>query len=226
MSNSLVRNLSNSKEGFFGFHFTNAQQLHSGARANIEEDARLRMTDEACMSVCFCFPGSAVPHWFPFRSEGRSVTINEDLSFCSDGKLIGFALCVVFGVLNTNDIEGRRGSFGYNLKFRSDDDVTRVIPNNDVLHNYFEWNYRDRLLDQDHTFMWKFNLNSLWAHLWLHRARSLSFEISPYEFDFRWPNYKSVVGEFKSVVTIKECGICPLYRSGSNVAVFQGKKGR
>jgi len=46
MSNSLVRNLSNSKEGVFRFLFTNAQQLDSGGRANIEEDARLRMTDD------------------------------------------------------------------------------------------------------------------------------------------------------------------------------------
>jgi len=88
MPNSLVRNLSNSKEGVFKFHFTNAQQLDSGGRANIEEDARLRMTDDRYRSVFFCFPGSAVPGWFHFRGKGHSVTINEDLSFCSDDRCV------------------------------------------------------------------------------------------------------------------------------------------
>ncbi|KOM24857.1 hypothetical protein LR48_Vigan1964s000100 [Vigna angularis] len=220
-SNSLVPNLSNSKEGFFRFHFTNAQQLDSGARANIEEDARLRMSDDAYGSVCFCFPGSAVPHWFPFRSEGPSVSINEDLSFCSDDRLIGFALCVVFGLLDTNNIEDRCGSFAYSLKFECDDNGTRIIPNNDVLNNYFEWNNKDRVVNQDHTFMWKFNLESLWRssmNLRLCDARNFTFEISPYDYNFQWPNYHSVVNEFKSDVTIKECGMCPLYSTGSNVA--------
>ncbi|XP_022640879.1 TMV resistance protein N-like [Vigna radiata var. radiata] len=220
-SNSLVPNLSNSKEGFFRFHFTNAQQLDSGARANIEEDARLRMSDDAYGSVCFCFPGSAVPHWFPFRNEGPSVSINEDLSFCSDDKLIGFALCVVLGVLDTNDIKSRYSSFGYSLKFECDDDGTHIIPNNDVLNNYFTWGYSPRLLDKDHIFMWKFNLESLrrrGMNLRLCDARSFTFEISPYHYNSQWPDYYSVVNELKSVVKIKECGMCPLYSSGSNVA--------
>ncbi|KAK7370049.1 hypothetical protein VNO80_12102 [Phaseolus coccineus] len=214
MPNSLVRNFSNSKEGVFKFHFTNAQQLDSGARAKIEEDARLRMTDDAYRCVFFCFPGSAVPRWFHFRGKGHSVTINEDLSFCSDDRLSGFALCVVFGVLDTNAIKGRYGSFGYSLKFESDDDGTQIIPNNDVLNSYFKWNGENRGVDEDHTFLWKFNLESLRASgmsLRLCDARSFTFEISPYDYDFRWPNYESVVRELKSAITIKECGICPLY---------------
>jgi len=216
MSNSLVRNLSNSKEGVFKFHFTNAQQLDSGGRANIEEDAKLRMTDDTYRSVFFCFPGSAVPRWFQFRGRGDSVTINEDLSFLSDDRLTGFALCVVFEVLDTNAVKGRYGSFRYNLTFESDDDGTQIIPNNDALNSYFEWNGENRGVEQDHTFVWKFNLESLRASgmsLRLCDARSFTFEISPYDPFLRpnRPNYKSVVGELKSVMTIKECGICPLY---------------
>jgi len=223
MPNSLVPNLSDSKEGVFKFHFTNAQQLDSGARENIEEDARLRMTNNAYKFVFFCFPGSAVPRWFPFRGKGASVTINGDLSFCSDDRLIGFALCVVFGMLDTNDNGGRRGSFRYSLKFESDDDGTQIIPNNDLLNNYFEWIHKDRLLDQNHTFVWKFNLESLRRRgmsLRLCDARSFSFEISRNDYDFQRLKsvFDSVVNEFKSVVTIKECGMCPLYSSGSNVA--------
>ncbi|BAT72703.1 hypothetical protein VIGAN_01013500 [Vigna angularis var. angularis] len=54
----------------------------------------------------------------------------------------------------------------------------------------------------------------------LRDARSFTFEISPYDYDFQWPDYDSVVNELKSVVTIKECGMCPLYSTGSNVAQF------
>ncbi|XP_022639941.1 TMV resistance protein N-like [Vigna radiata var. radiata] len=216
MSNSPVRNLSNSKDSFFRFHLTNSQQLDSGGRANIEEDARLRMSNDAYESVCFCFPGTAVPHWFPFRSEGPSLTINEDLSFCSDDRLIGFALCVVFEVLDTNDIKGRCSSFVYSLKFECDDDGTQIIPNNDVLNTYFTWHLSDRVLDKDHTFMWKFNLESLRRRgMNLRRlsdARSFTFEISicTSNYDNLWPDYITVL-------TIKECGVCPLYRSGSSV---------
>ncbi|KAL9330285.1 hypothetical protein ACSQ67_005288 [Phaseolus vulgaris] len=216
MSNSLVPNLSNYKVGVFKFHFTNAQQLDSGARANIEEAARLRMTDDTNFYTNFCFPGSAVPGWFHFRGKGHSVTINEDLSFCSDDRLTGFALCVVLGALDTNAFKGRYGSFGYDLKFESDDDGTQIIPNNDMLNSYFErddllniffpW-YDDIVLDKDHTFVWKFNLESPRASgmsLRLCDARSFTFEISPYD-PFLRPN------RLKSVITIKECGICPLY---------------
>ncbi|WVZ22239.1 hypothetical protein V8G54_000783 [Vigna mungo] len=206
------RNLSGWKEGVFKFHFTKAQQLDSGARANIEEDARLRMTDDAYTSVFFCYPGTAVPHWFPFRGKGFSVTMNEDLSFCSDDRLIGFALCVVFGLFDSNDINGRRGSFTYRLKFECDDYGTQIIPNNDLFQNYFKWNGKNRFVNQDHTFMWKFNLESLrrsCMNLRLCDACSFTFEIIRY--------YGEMVRESRSVVTIKECGLCPLYRSGSNV---------
>nr|XP_007160448.1 hypothetical protein PHAVU_002G323100g [Phaseolus vulgaris]XP_007160449.1 hypothetical protein PHAVU_002G323100g [Phaseolus vulgaris]ESW32442.1 hypothetical protein PHAVU_002G323100g [Phaseolus vulgaris]ESW32443.1 hypothetical protein PHAVU_002G323100g [Phaseolus vulgaris] len=208
MSNSLVPNFSNSKEGVFKFHFTNAQQLDSGARANIEEDAWVRMTDDAYRSVFFCFPGNAVPRWFHSRGKGHSVTINEDLSFCSDDRLTGFALCVVFGVLDTKAVKCRYGSFGYSLKFESDDDDgTQIILNNDVLNSYFKWNGEHRCVDEDHTFVWKFNMESLTASrksLRVCDARSFTFEISLY-------SYKSGVRVMASDITIKECGICPLY---------------
>ncbi|KAK8472875.1 hypothetical protein PHAVU_002G323712 [Phaseolus vulgaris] len=218
MSNSLVPNVSNSKKGVFKFLFTNAQQLDSGGRANIEEAARLRMTDDTYRYVYFCFPGSAVPGWFNFRGKGHSVTINEDLSFCSDD----FALCVVFGVLDTNDIKGGSDDDGtqiipnddvldeersvdedefrfldYSLKFEYDDDDTQIIRNDDVLNNFFEW-AEGRFLDQDHTLVWKFNLESPRASgmsLRLCDARSFTFEISHW-----WPD-----------IRVKECGICPLY---------------
>ncbi|KAL9330288.1 hypothetical protein ACSQ67_005291 [Phaseolus vulgaris] len=197
MPNSLVLNLSNSKEGVFKFHFTNAQQLDSGGRANIEEDARLRMTDDTYRSVFFCFPGSTVPGWFHFRGKGDSVTINEDLSFCSNDRLTGFALCVAFGVLDTNSVYGRYDSFRYSLKFECDDDGTHIIPNNDRLNRHFKWNGEYRVVDKDHTFVWNFNLESLSPRLC--DARSFTFEISPYDYH-GWADK-----------TIKECGICPLY---------------
>ncbi|KAL9330276.1 hypothetical protein ACSQ67_005279 [Phaseolus vulgaris] len=186
------------------------QRGYSGARANIEEDARLRMTDDRYRSVIFCFPGSTVPGWFHFRGKGHSVTINEDLSFCSDDRLTGFALCVAFGVL---DIKGGYGSFRYSLKFEYDDG-TQIIPYKGVLNSYFKWDDEDRGVYKDHTFVWIFNLESLMASgmsLRLCDARSFTFEISPCYYDLGWPDYESVERELKSGIRIKECGICPLY---------------
>jgi len=180
--------------------------------------------------VFFCFPGSAVPGWFHFRGKGHSVTINEDLSFLSDDRLSGFALCVVFEVLDTKVVKGRYGSFGYSLKFESDDHGTRIIPNNDVLNNYFRWDDEERGVDKDHTLVWKFNLESLRASgmsLRLCDARSFTFEISSHDYDdpFLRPNRsnrKLLVRELKSVITIKECGICPLYTKSVDIEESSG----
>ncbi|KAK7395688.1 hypothetical protein VNO78_16253 [Psophocarpus tetragonolobus] len=214
VSNSLIQIPPNFKEGVFKFYFTNGQQMDPGTRANILDDAKLRMTEDAYKSVFFCFPGSAVPYWFPFSAKGHSVTINTDsLNFCSDDRLIGFALCVVLGMLDMNDIESRYGSFSYSLKFNSEDGAY-ILPNNHDLRNNFKWKGRERIVDQDHTFLWKYNLESprmSGMSLTLCHARSFTFEISPYDYGFSRRNFKSIVREFKSTVIVKECGICPLY---------------
>ncbi|KAG5067937.1 hypothetical protein JHK85_000314 [Glycine max] len=168
MSNSLIQIPSNSKEGgIFRFYFTNGQQLDPGARANIMDESRLRMTEDAYRSVFFCFPGSEVPHWFPFRCEGHSITIHRDsLDFCRNDRLIGFALCAVLQLPDTNDIEGRY-----------------ILPNNDNLESYFFWRDQERKLDQDHTFLWKYNIESPGMSSMLPHALSFTFEINPYDDD-------------------------------------------
>ncbi|KAG5059289.1 hypothetical protein JHK87_000318 [Glycine soja] len=217
LSNSPIQIPSNSKEGGFRFYFTNGQQLDPGARANIMDEARLRMTEDAYRSVFFCFPGGEVPHWFPFRCEGHSITIHRDsLDFCRNDRLIGFALCVVFQLPDTNDMEGRYGSFSYCLKYESDFRI-HILPNNDKLTSHFNWEGRERKLDQDHTFLWKYNLESpgmSGMSRMLPRARSFTFEISPYIDDNyirRRPSFLSIVRDIKATVKVKECGICPLY---------------
>ncbi|KAG5087699.1 hypothetical protein JHK86_000311 [Glycine max] len=216
LSNSPIQIPSNSKEGgIFRFYFTNGQQLDPRARANIVNEASLRITKDACRSVFFCFPGSEVPHWFPFRCEGHSITIHRDsLDFCRNDRLIGFALCVVLQLPDTNDIEGRYGSFSYCLNYVSDYGK-HILPNNDKLTSYFYWKNQERKLDQDHTFMWKYNLQSPGMSSisrMLPHALSFTFEINPYD-DVFWPSpsFLSIVRDIKSTVKVKECGICPLY---------------
>ncbi|KAG4403111.1 hypothetical protein AAZX31_01G032000 [Glycine max] len=219
LSNSLIQIPSNSQEcNIFRFCFTNGQQLDPGARANIMDESRLRMTEDAYRSVFFCFPGSEVPHWLPFRCEGHSITIHRDsLDFCRNDRLIGFALCVVFQLPDTNDIKRKCGSFSYCLNYVSDHGK-HILPNNDNLKSYFYWRDQERKLDQDqdHTFLWKYNLEfpemSCMSRM-LPRARSFTFEISPYYDDniLQPPSFLSIDRYFKSTVKVKKCGICPLY---------------
>ena len=217
LSNSLIQIPSNSQEcNIFRFCFTNGQQLDPGARANIMDESRLRMTEDAYRSVFFCFPGSEVPHWLPFRCEGHSITIHRDsLDFCRNDRLIGFALCVVFQLPDTNDIKRRNRPFSYCLNYVSDYGK-HILPNNDKLKYYFDWKNQMRELDQDHTFLWKYNLEfpemSSMSRM-LPRARSFTFEISPYYDDniLQPPSFLSIDRYFKSTVKVKKCGICPLY---------------
>nr|KYP61504.1 TMV resistance protein N [Cajanus cajan] len=198
MPNSRIQIPSDSKEGIFKFHLTNSQQLDPSARVNIVDVAWLKITDNAYRSVFFYFPGSEVPHWFPCRAEGHSVTINTDsLNLCNDDRIIGFALCFTFGLFDTDDFLGRYGYFNFGLKFESHD-ATHILPDNDELRSGLYWKGRKRIVDQDHTLLWKYNLESPGMSRMLSHAQSFTFEISIPRF-------------FKSNVTVKECGVCPLY---------------
>ncbi|CAJ2676171.1 unnamed protein product [Trifolium pratense] len=103
MSNSTRLNLnlpSDSNEtGTFKFHFTNSQELDARAHINIVTEAWLRITEVTYRSVFSCFPGNAIPRWFPYRCQGHSVTAKKTtLDWCSgNNRLVGFALCVVLG---------------------------------------------------------------------------------------------------------------------------------
>ncbi|WJX48459.1 hypothetical protein P8452_35019 [Trifolium repens] len=93
MPNSRLELPSNSKEGVFEFHFTNSQELDGSAHnSNIAAEAWHRISEVAYRDVFFCFPGSSVPHWFPYRCQGCSVSMNNDSKkWCCDDSLIGFA---------------------------------------------------------------------------------------------------------------------------------------
>ncbi|TKY68180.1 suppressor of npr1-1 [Spatholobus suberectus] len=193
-----------STEGIFKFHLTNSQQLDPTAHANIVDDAWLKITeDEWLKSVFFCFPGSAVPRCFPCRGEGDSATIITDsLNLGSDNRLIGFAFCVVV-VSRRVDVDDtmkwKHGFFSYRLKFESDDGINTLLQH-DELGNHVYWKGQERLVYQDHTLLWKYQLESTSMSLMLSHAHSFTLEISCE----RGPH-------FRSIVTVKECGICPLY---------------
>lgn len=93
------------------------------------DDAWLKVTDNAYRSVLFYFPGRSVPHQFPCHGKGHSVTINTDsLNLCNDDRIIGFALCFSFGVLDMDGTEDRHDDFSYKLKFESADGIHDLPP--------------------------------------------------------------------------------------------------
>ncbi|MCI36915.1 NBS-LRR resistance-like protein, partial [Trifolium medium] len=71
MQNSRLELPSISDKDTFKFHFTNSQELDETAFNNLGAEAWLRITEDAYKSVFFCFPGSAVARWFPYRCTGR-----------------------------------------------------------------------------------------------------------------------------------------------------------
>ncbi|MED6210361.1 hypothetical protein PIB30_063390 [Stylosanthes scabra] len=196
---------SDSKEGIFKFHLTNSQELNQSCQSNIGGDAWQRMLDTAYRSVLYCFPGSAVPHWFPDRCKGHSVTLKQSsLNWCSDNRFIGFALCVVFGLEGMHDEECKYSVFSYRFTFECDDGI-HVVPSNDQLRYYFNWRGRHRFIVHDHTFIWKSYLDShTISHMLSHNAHSFSLEICNYDVGRSWQNYRPRFN-------IKECGISPLY---------------
>ncbi|XP_027343242.1 disease resistance-like protein DSC1 [Abrus precatorius] len=188
VSSSHLNFSSDSKEGIFKFHLTNSQELDPSAQSNLAADAWLRILQDAYKSVFYCFPGSAVPHWFPYRCKGHSVTMKIDsLSWCSDDKFIGFALCVVLGLEGINDEECKYSVFSYRFTFESDDGI-HIIPSHDQLRYYFNWKGQQRFVVNDHTFMWKYYLDSSSISQLLSRAHNFTFEICKYDVGHFWLN--------------------------------------
>ncbi|KAK7320102.1 hypothetical protein RJT34_04836 [Clitoria ternatea] len=198
MPNSRIEKLpSDSKENVFEFRLTNSEELDLSGHSNIVADARHRITEDVYRSVLFCFPGNAVPDWFHCRGSGGSVTMITDFQNrrCSTNKLIGFALCVVLRPLDVDNTKYLfHDRFGWILKFASDDGKLVTVKNDHPTGSYY-WKARGRYFVKDHTFVWKYlmessNINHMFSH-----ALKFTFEICS--------NPISAV--------VKECGICPLY---------------
>jgi hypothetical protein len=201
MPNSRLELPSNCKDGIFKFHFTNSTELNGRAHSNIAAEAWLRITEVAYWDVFFCFPGSAVPRWFPYRCQGCSVSVSSDSKkWRSDNSLIGFALCVALGRVDVDDTIRRSCSFRYTLTFEYDG-CTHTLDNHNNIGNNFYWKGPDTLLVQDHTFIWTHHLNFASIDNMLFDADNFTIEISKHD-DFLYT---------KSSVMVKECGIRPLF---------------
>ncbi|XP_058732486.1 disease resistance protein TAO1-like [Vicia villosa] len=209
VSSSSTTISSHCKEGhqrIFKFHLTNSQELDSSAQSNLAADAQMRILQGAYRSVFYCFPGSAVPSWFPYRCEGHSVTLNTDLlNWCNDNRLIGFALCVVLGLEDMHDEERRDRVFSYRFVVESDDGI-HIFPSNDQLRYYFRWKGEQRFIVPDHTFLWKYHLDSsIVSQMLSRRVHKFTFEICRYNDGL----YRLTNGaDFK----VRKCAICPLYK--------------
>ncbi|RYR17762.1 hypothetical protein Ahy_B03g062445 isoform A [Arachis hypogaea] len=196
VSSSSLKLPPDSKEGLFKFHFTNSQELDPSAHSNIAADACDMIIQDAYKSVLFCFPGSEVPQWFPYRCRGNSVTLDPGSLNPNNGdRLIGFALCVVLGSSEVQRNKNRE--FPYRLKFEYEG--MHVLGNNDHLRNYFYW--KDiRIFEVHHTLVWKYTLESSAITYMLSHARNFNFEICEESHGYGVPTSNVV-----------ECGICPLY---------------
>ncbi|KAK2439565.1 disease resistance protein RPV1 [Trifolium repens] len=207
MPNSRLELPSISNKDTFEFHFTNSQQLDETACSNIVAEAWLRVTENTHRSVFFCFPGSAVPRWFPCRCMGHLVTMKKDsLDWPSNNRLVGFALSVVLGHMDDD-----RMPISYRLTFESDG-YTHILPHTYMINYYFNSKGRSRSVVQDHTFIWKYHLDLASIGNMLSDADNFTFEFSEhgdnFTFEFSEHGYLSYS---KSNVMVKECGICPLY---------------
>jgi hypothetical protein len=198
MPNSRLELPSNSKEGVFEFHFTNSQELDGSAHSNIAAEAWHRISEVAYRDVFFCFPGSAVPHWFPYRCQGCSVSVNNDSKkWRSDDSLIGFALCFTLGYEDT--ITSSCSGLRYTLTFGYDG--CTHIHGAEYTPNKYYWKGECGPAVQDHTFIWKYHLDFAGIDSRLFDAHPITFEISEYD-DLSYS---------KSSIMVKECGICPLF---------------
>ncbi|KAK2384648.1 disease resistance protein (TIR-NBS-LRR class) [Trifolium repens] len=182
----MLNSRSDFEKGSFNFHLTNSQELDTISLSNIVEEARIKINDDAYRSVLFCFPGSAVPTWLPYRYQGHSVTMKKDsLNLCNNNRLIGFALCVVLDHTRT-----RCNGFQYKFEFISDGET--YSSNGCVPDGILDRNSPHRFLNQDHIITWKFKLDLDTVGNKLFHAQNFTFE-------------------FPSEGGVKECRACPLY---------------
>ncbi|GAU51839.1 hypothetical protein TSUD_416220 [Trifolium subterraneum] len=197
----VLNSRSNSREGIFKFHLTNNQEIDAAFWSNIGEEVCIKITDKAYWPVVFCFPGSVVPRWFHYCCKGHSVTMEK----VSPNLLIGFALCVVLGP--EEDMYAMRigkARVMYKFGFISDGEMYSYD------HCYMpegisNWSSQDRFINQDHTLIWKHQLNLRIDMERFHDAHSFTFEILDDDDDE--PCFLTRIQSS----TVKECGICPLY---------------
>ncbi|GAU19777.1 hypothetical protein TSUD_79030 [Trifolium subterraneum] len=200
----MLNSCSDSEKGTFKLHLTNSQELDATSLSNIEEEAYIKINDDAYRSVFFCFPGSAVPDWFPHHCQGHSINIRSDpLYLCGGYRLIGFALCVVLGRENMDGTRtrgrGRTTRLTYKLGFEYDGQQMHFLYDHLPIQCS---SYSDRFIIQDHTFLWKYRFDLASIGNKLFNAYNFTFEILDEHFRPL---------SFQSTFTVKECGICPLY---------------
>jgi hypothetical protein len=175
-------------EGTFEFYLTHSQELDATSLSNIGEQACIKITYDAYWSVVFCFPGSAVPRWFHYCCKGHSVTMKTvSPNLCSKNRLIGFALCAVLGPEDMDE------TFRYKFEFISDGEICSSY-HYFMPENHLNWNIPDPdiFLKQNHTLLWKHELDLEAIGNKIFHAQNFTFEFSSNK--------------------VKECGISSVYQ--------------
>ncbi|CAK8578559.1 unnamed protein product [Lathyrus sativus] len=192
--NSLLSDSNDEMDGSYEFRLTNSDDLDSYSWSYIVNKAWIKITDDACLSALICFPGSRVPDCFLHRGQGHSVTVkNNDEYACSENRLVGFALCVVLGGEDMYESRIVGSSIPYNLSFKSNG--KRYL-----FQNKLKCKHEGRFI-RDHTYLWKYRLNRTRIGKNLIHVQNITFEMLG----------NSWLSDYRLNVTVKECGIRPLY---------------
>jgi Leucine-rich repeat (LRR) protein len=215
--NSRLKFMSDFKEATtFRFHLTNSQQLDVHSWCNIVMEAWNMIIGEAYGSVIFCFPGSEIPYWFPYRCNGHSVIMNTNEPYWWDqNRLVGFALCAVLeyeGGMDDTTIE-KRTKLISTIRFESSGQTHFITSEDGYVHDS---EIRKRSFVHDHTFIWEYQLNSQSIGNTFFHALNCTIEIKATDYYLERVRTGYWISEqwkpnSQSTVKVKECGICPLF---------------
>ncbi|KAH9781647.1 Disease resistance-like protein DSC1 [Citrus sinensis] len=139
-------------------------------------------------------PGSEIPEWFSFKSEGSSMTLEMTPDFFNKNRVLGFAFSAIVGFGDHQDVREARFKLFWEIKVKPKDCDSHVIQRSLAIIRYVE---SDHLLLGDDFFDDK-DFFTFWENNWVPEAIQFYFKEEP--------GY-----EILEYCLVKKCGIHLLY---------------
>ncbi|KAK9200074.1 hypothetical protein WN944_015269 [Citrus x changshan-huyou] len=139
-------------------------------------------------------PGSEIPEWFSFKSEGSSMTLEMTPDFFNKNRVLGFAFSAIVGFGDHQDVREARFKLFWEIKVKPKDWDSHVIQRSLAIIRYVE---SDHLLLGDDFFDDK-DFFTFWENNWVPEAIQFYFKEEP--------GY-----EILEYCLVKKCGIHLLY---------------
>ncbi|KAH9725548.1 Disease resistance-like protein DSC1 [Citrus sinensis] len=139
-------------------------------------------------------PGSEIPEWFSFKSEGSSMTLEMTPDFFNKNRVLGFAFSAIVGFGDHQDVRKARFKLFWEIKVKPKDCDSHVIQRSLAIIRYVE---SDHLLLGDDFFDDK-DFFTFWENNWVPEAIQFYFKEEP--------GY-----EILEYCLVKKCGIHLLY---------------